>query len=122
MKKRDKKILDDIQMRANAKYGDKLWIDKPKADVILKIIEKALTEKKDMFSEDELKKMKSIRDSHILEGTERVIDDKVLKKMDDYMGKEITKNINEGLLTHPDKDPYFKKIKKLTKKQNGRKD
>jgi hypothetical protein len=111
MKKKDKKILEDIQKRANAKYGDKLWVMKPKADVMIEVIDKSLTEKRDMFSEEDLAKLQSIKESHILEGEEKVIDEKVLKKMDKFIGDEVTKAIKEGRLPHPDKDPYFKKIK-----------
>lgn len=116
MKKKDKKVLEDIQKRANAKYGDKLWVERPKADAMIEVIDKSLTEQRHRFSQEELDKLQSIKDSHILEGMETVVDEKVLKEMDEYMGKEITKAIEEGRLTHPDKDPYYKKIKQLRNK------
>lgn len=119
MKKKDKKVLEEIQVRANAIYGDKLWVKRQKADAILEVIDKALTEKSDMFSEDDLKKLQSIKESHILDGEEDVIDDAVLKKMDKYIGDEVTKAIKEGTLSHPKEDAYYKKINKLIKKQNG---
>lgn len=120
MKKKDKKILEDIQMKANALYGDKLWKKQPKADAMIEVLDKSLTEQRHRFTKEELSKLQSIKDSHILEGEEIVVDQEVLKDMDDFMGKEITKAIEEGRLTHPEKDPYYKKIKQLRNKHARR--
>jgi len=111
MKKKDLKVIKEIQMAAAKKYGDKLWVEQPKGDVMLDVIEKALTVDRDKFDELSLEKMKSIKESKILEGTERVMDSKVLKKMDTFMAKEMNKAVEEGRLSNPDTDPFYKKLK-----------
>ena len=96
MKKKDKKIMEDIQKRANAKFGDKLFKLQPKADAMLEVLDKALTTDKDKFDELTLNKLQTIKDSQLLEGDEKVVDDEVAKKMDKFIADEITKAIESG--------------------------
>lgn len=120
MKKKDKKIMEDIQKRANAKFGDKLFKLQPKADAMLEVLDKALTTDKDKFDELTLNKLQTIKDSQLLEGDEKVVDDEVAKKMDKFIADEITKAIESGALSHPDKDPLLRKVKQLQRKHERR--
>lgn len=122
MKKSEKRILEDIQAEARAKYGDKLWKMVPKADVMIQVLDKAINNREELerngikMTDAEIDKLKSIRDSHILEGEEKVMDMDVAKEMDEFMGEQITKAIKEGRLPHPNKDPYYKKIQQYARR------
>lgn len=116
MKKKDIKILDEIQKKAVALYGDRLYKMQPKADVMLEVAHKALTTDRDKFSNADLDKLQAIVDSKILEGEEKVVDMEVAREMDEYMGAEITKAIKDGRLSHPDRDPFIKKLKQKQRK------
>jgi hypothetical protein len=120
MKKQDLKIIKDIQMDAAKKFGDKLWVERPKADIMLEVIEKALTVDRDKFDSLSLEKMEAIKQSKMLEGMERVIDQDVLLQMDEYMGELITKAIEEKRLSHPDKDPFIKKLKQAQRRYEAK--
>jgi len=111
MKKKHLKVLEDIQDRANAKFGDKLWKTKPKADVMLEVIDKALNEERDQLTPEQIDKLETIKDSHMLEGMEKVIDEKVAKKMDKYISDEVEKAIKFDMLPPRDQDPIIKKLK-----------
>jgi len=120
MNKKDLKILQEIRAKAHAIYGDRLWKTQPKADVMLEVLEKALNEERDKFSEQDLEKLQAIKDSAILEGEEKVIDQEVVAELDKYIGDEITRAINEGRMAHPDKDPYIRKIRQQYRKYERR--
>lgn len=111
MKKQHIKVLDEIQVRANEKFKDRLWKEQPKADVMLEVIDKALNEEKNRFDKDELDKLQTIKESHILDGTERVIDVDVAKEMDEFISQEVDKAIKEKKLPPRDTNPFIKKIK-----------
>jgi len=120
MKKKDIKILEDINKKAAAIYGDKLWTTQPKADVMLDVAKKALTTDRKLFSKEDLIKLQSIVDSGMLEGEEKVVNEDVAKAYDKYIGDEITLAIKEGRLSHPDKDPFIKKLKQKQRKDEKR--
>ena len=120
MKKKDIKVLDEINKKAAALFGDRLYKMQPKGDVMLEVAHKALTVDKDKFSKEDLDKLQTIVDSGVLEGEEKVVDMDVAKEMDEWMGKEITQAIEEGRLSHPDKDPFIKKLKQKQRKDERR--
>ena len=70
MKKKDTKIINEIQAEANAKFGDKLYMMQPKADVMKDVVEKALTSDRGKFDKDKLDKLETIKGSGMLDGEE----------------------------------------------------
>lgn len=114
MKKSDQKILRQITAEAWGRYGDKLFVDREKAGVMKEVLDKSLTKHRDMFDENQLDKMQSIKESGMLEGTERVEDPKVAKKYHEYVEKRIGEEIKKGNLSKPEK--AFKKGKQYARR------
>lgn len=103
MKKSDLKIIKQIQAEAWGKFGDKLFIMRPKAGVMLAVIDKALTTDRDKFDEAKLDKLQNIKDSGMLDGEEKVEDPEVAKEYEEYVGKRIAEEIEKGTLSKPEK-------------------
>ncbi len=99
MKKKDLKIIKDIQAEAWAKYGDKLFKEEDKAPAVIQTIDHAL-ESPDV---DDLKKQKlqSIKEAGLFSGKKKVEDPEVSKKFEEFVDKRIKEEIDAGRLSKP---------------------
>lgn len=102
MKKKDLRIIKAINAEAWEKYGKKLFRDVEKAPAVKEVIEKALTEKRELFTEAQLDKLQTIKDSGMLEGTKREEDPKVAEQFGKYIEKRIKQEVKAGNLTDPE--------------------
>ena len=113
MKKKHKRILDQISASIPKELTDNLIIQEAQCPYSLQIMERALEDPE--VSKEDKERFMSIIDSGMLQKVVDVVDPKVEKKIDEYMEKEIEKAIKLGRLPKEDK-AYIKKVKKLNKK------
>ena len=120
MKKKDLKIIKQIQAEAWGKYGDTIFKVEQKASAILAVMDKALTVDRDKFTEAELDKIQNIQDSGMLNGTQKVEDPEVAEKMSAYVEKRIAEELEKGTLTKPEEAiKKSKQYENRTKKDNA---
>lgn len=134
MNKNDKRVIAEIQTEANMKFDDELFIEKPLGDHIKKFIDSVnritddgwepFFEAHPEISKEEIAEWKERVNSGeiagLLEGSEKTIDDKVAKKKEKWVEKQIDKAIKEGRLTNPNKDPLIKKAKQKLRRHERR--
>lgn len=103
MKKKNLKIIQQIQAEAWGKYGGKLFVVREKAGTMKEVIDLALTKERERFTPAQLDKLQNIKDSGMLEGTEKAEDPDVAEQMETYVQKRIAEEIKKGTLTKPEK-------------------
>lgn len=130
MNKKDRRIISQIQSEANMKFDDELFMNRPVGDHIKDMIAQInritedgwqpfLDAHPDISTEDVEKlkdKLKTGEMARMFEGEERVVDEKVAKKKDKWVEKQVEKAIKEGRLSDPKKDILIKKIKRNLKR------
>lgn len=114
MNEKQSKLLRRITAEAWGKYGDKLFVVEEIGGTMRKVLELSLTKEKHRFTEAQLDKMQNIKDSGMLEGTRKVEDPKVAKKLERYVEKRIKEEIEAGNLSKPEQ--ALKKVKKYGKR------
>lgn len=113
MKKSDRKILEEINAVAWAKFGDKLFVEKPIAPIASDLIEKGLKDR-DKLTPEQVEKLETWKAMGMFEGTHRVEDEEVAKQITDFVEEQIALAIKEGRLTDPNKEKHVRKSKQLT--------
>lgn len=114
MKKKDSKVLQEINTRLYNKYKSKLTYEKLIAPEYLAEAKRVALDPE--TNEITRRRTQNILDSGTLEETETTIDEEVKKQFEDEMDKEIDKAIKEKRLSKPDKK-FINKIKQYARRQ-----
>lgn len=125
MKKRDTRILKEINERVVAKYKDRLFSEVDSFATSLKMIDHYTKpeeyEKLNNKEREKIDELVLIKEAGKLKGKETLVDAKVSGEMEKEMSSEIDKAIKAGVLADPKKDKelqaYNKKITKLWKEK-----
>lgn len=110
MKKKDLKIIRQINKEAWDLYGKDLIEERDVAPDVKKVVELSLTKERHLFTDEQIENMETFRDMGVLDMRERVTNEEVERKFNEYTQKRLVEEIEKGRLSNPKTDPYFKKL------------
>jgi len=117
MNKKTIKILSEISKEVPQSLRDKLYKDEYKTPAVKETMERAMVD--DSIDDKKKKQIKNLYDAGTFSQVEKVIDEKVGKKISSFIDKRIKEKIVAGEIPDPKSDKklkaFMKKIWKKTK-------
>lgn len=117
MKKKDLKIIRQINKEAWDLFGEQLLKQEDVAPVVREVVELSLTKERGQFTQEQIQNIETLKHLGVIDMKEWKVDDDIAAKMDEYTQKRLIEEIKKGRLSNPKDDKLFKKVKQNARRK-----